>query len=54
MQKVWSSTLVEKTAHDGKVVGLNPITGILNGSGVKDTQVWLLHPAWLFLNASND
>ena len=30
---------VAKTAHDRKVVGSNPVTGILDGSGVKATQV---------------
>ena len=48
---VWS---VATMAHDQKVVGWNPITGILDGSGVKVTQVWLIHPAWCFLDASND
>ena len=27
---------------------------VVDGSGVKATQVWLLHPAWFFLNPSND
>ena len=30
---------VAQMAHDRKVVGLNPVTGILDGSGVKATQV---------------
>ena len=28
-----------KTAHNPKVVGSNPVTGILDGRGVKATQV---------------
>ena len=36
-----------------KVVGSN-LTRILDGSGVKATQVLLIHPAWFFLDASND
>ena len=50
---LWSSS-VANTAHDQKVVGLNPIYGILNGSDGNDTQVWLIHPAWFFLDASKD
>ena len=46
---------VTKTAHDWKVLGSNPfITGIPNGSGVIATQVRLIHPAWFFLDASNN
>ena len=29
---------VAKTAHDRKVVGSNPVTSILDGSGVRATQ----------------
>ncbi len=35
-------------AHDRKVVGSNPVTGILDVSGVKATQVQLIHPARFF------
>ena len=45
---------VAKTALDWKVVGLNPVTGILDESGIKATQVWLKLPAWFFLGASSD
>ena len=44
---------VAKTAHDQKVVGSNSVTSKLYGSGVKATQDWLIHPAWIFLDASN-
>ena len=46
--------VVAETAHDRKIFGSNPVTGIQAGSGVKATQVWLLQPAWIFLDASND
>ena len=51
----WKSCglVVAKTALDRKVMGSNP-TSILDGSGVKATQVWLIHPDWFFLDASND
>ena len=32
-----------------KVVGSNPVTGVLDRSGVKVTKVLLIHPAWFFL-----
>ena len=35
-------------------MGSNPVTGILDGSGVKAPQVWLIHPALFFLDAWND
>ena len=35
-------------------MGLNPVTGNLDGSGVKATHVCLRHPDWCFLDASND
>jgi len=44
---------INRLVQDQKSVGLNPVTGILNGTGVKATQVWLIHPAGTFLNASN-
>ena len=31
----------------------NPITGTLDGSGVKAINFWLIHQAWFFLDALN-